>query len=301
MLHKARKDYINMFLVYGVATVFVVGLSYLAQPYDHISILRKEKQAPPFFVRPDAFADIQVTAKAYVVYDIVGGQVIAAHNEQKELPLASLTKIMTAYTSKLISEEGGRATITISPSYKNLDFGLQAQQSWKLSELLKYMLVFSSNDAADIIADTFGGKEVFVARMNALAVEKGMQLFFTSPSGLDTGSIAGGKGSAVTVARLLALVRQTYPELFDATTHTRVTVRTQERALSGIPNTNQSINQFFGAVASKTGFTDNAGGNLAIIVDPTLGRPVCIVVLGSTREDRFTDVYTLYQALRKSY
>ena len=71
-------------------------------------------------------------------------------------------------------------------------------------------------------------------------------------------------------------------------------------AISGIPNTNQDIETISGAEASKTGYTDMAGGNLGIIVDISVGHPVVIVVLGSTREGRFKDMDTLYKALKAS-
>ena len=51
-----------------------------------------------------------------------------------------------------------------------------------------------------------------------------------------------------------------------------------------------------GLLRSKTGFTDLAGGNLAVIFDAGMNHPVAIVVLGSTQSGRFTDVKTLMAA-----
>jgi D-alanyl-D-alanine carboxypeptidase len=96
------------------------------------------------------------------------------------------------------------------------------------------------------------------------------------------------------------VARSYFPELYDATTRTRASVETSSGKLTGLPNTNQDINSYFGAEVSKTGYTDDAGGNLAVIVDVTLGHPVAIVVLGSTREGRFADVKKLYNALLHS-
>jgi D-alanyl-D-alanine carboxypeptidase len=64
--------------------------------------------------------------------------------------------------------------------------------------------------------------------------------------------------------------------------------------------TNQAIESLPGAEASKTGYTDMAGGNLGVVVDISLGHPVVIVVLGSTKEGRFRDMSILYNTLRKS-
>lgn len=61
-------------------------------------------------------------------------------------------------------------------------------------------------------------------------------------------------------------------------------------------NTNQIVNFLPGFVAGKTGFSDLAGGNLAVVVDTGYQHPLIIVVLGSTFEGRFSDVITLYKA-----
>jgi D-alanyl-D-alanine carboxypeptidase len=58
-------------------------------------------------------------------------------------------------------------------------------------------------------------------------------------------------------------------------------------------NTNVSINQISGLLASKTGFTNLAGGNLAVVFDAGFMHPVVIVVLGSTVDGRFSDVVNL--------
>jgi D-alanyl-D-alanine carboxypeptidase len=136
--------------------------------------------------------------------------------------------------------------------------------------------------------------------MNSDATALGLKLKFTDPAGLDIGTKLGGEGSALETAKLLALTYKRYPDIFDPTTQKRASVISSTGKVSGVPNTNQTINTIIEAEASKTGYTDNAGGNLAVIVDITLGRPVVIVVLGSTKEERFSDVEKLYIALKKS-
>jgi D-alanyl-D-alanine carboxypeptidase len=64
-------------------------------------------------------------------------------------------------------------------------------------------------------------------------------------------------------------------------------------------NTNISATETAGLIASKTGFTDLAGGNLAVAINHDLNHPFAIVVLGSTREARFTDVAMLQIALQE--
>ena len=107
-------------------------------------------------------------------------------------------------------------------------------------------------------------------------------------------------GLTLDMAKLLGVARKQIPEILDATTKKRQTVTASGGKISGIPNTNQAIETLPGAEASKTGFTDLAGGNLGVIVDISIGHPVAIVVLGSTREGRFRDVALLYTTLQKS-
>ena len=180
------------------------------------------------------------------------------------------------------------------------DLGLKNKQVWALSELLKYTLVFSSNDGAEAVADSFGSKEIFIQQMNNDAKTLGLDLVFTDPAGRDVHGAVGGQGTVIDVARLFAIARKNIPEVMDATTKKRQTVVTSSGKISGIPNTNQDIETLSGAEASKTGYTDMAGGNLGVIVDISVGHPVVIVVLGSTREGRFRDMDVLYKALRIS-
>jgi D-alanyl-D-alanine carboxypeptidase len=207
---------------------------------------------------------------------------------------------MMAVSSTLHKKKDDKITITPKSIEDGYDLGLKNKQVWDLSELLKYTLVFSSNDGAEAVADSFGGKDIFVAQMNNDAKNLGLNLTFTDPAGRDLGGKIGGKGTVLEVAKLFSIARKNIPEILDATTKKRETVVANSGKISGIPNTNQDIETLSGAEASKTGYTDMAGGNLGVVVDVSVGHPIVIVVLGSTRTGRFEDMDTLYKALRVS-
>jgi D-alanyl-D-alanine carboxypeptidase len=61
-------------------------------------------------------------------------------------------------------------------------------------------------------------------------------------------------------------------------------------------NTNKQVYSFPGLLGSKTGYTDYAGGNLAVVFDAGLNHPIAVVVLGSSLDGRFTDVRKLVDA-----
>lgn len=303
MVQKARHDYIELSYIYGGAILSVIILSLIALPMDMTGfglLVPKPSIATPSIYKTNAFDNVEVKAKAYVVYDLVLNKEIASKNAEEVLPLASVTKVMTAVTA--LSHNDAQAKITIKPENieDGYDLGLKKGQVWNLGELLKYTLVFSSNDGAHAIADGLGGREKFVAQMNEESSLLGLDLIFTDPAGLDIGNNIGGLGSAIDVARLFGIARSRFPEIFEATTKTRITISAGKERISGIPNTNQEVNTLFGVEISKTGFTDSAGGNLGVVVDIALGHPVAIIVLGSTREERFTDMTALYEALVSS-
>lgn len=303
MIRASRHDYIELSYIYGVAIVVVVFLSLVALPMNTANfglIVPKveEMEFSPYI--SEAFVNVMVEAEAYIVYDLVDKKVIAQRNSSIQLPLASITKVMTAITAR--THYGNETKITISPESidEGYDLGLKKGQVWKLDELLKYTLVFSSNDGAHAIADGLGGRKKFIEQMNTDSALLGLALTFTDPAGLDEGDVIGGKGTALDVAKLFGIARKKYPEIFESTTKTRLTVLANKDPIIGIPNTNQEIANLFGAEVSKTGFTDSAGGNLGVVVDIALGHPVVIVVLGSTREARFVDTENLYKALLAS-
>ena len=96
---------------------------------------------------------------------------------------------------------------------------------------------------------------------------------------------------------LLEHIFERYPELLMATRETNTTIKSLDNRLHTAKNTNSIAAEIPGLLASKTGFTSTAGGNLAFIFDPELGRPIVISVLGSSEDGRFADARTLVGAV----
>ncbi len=306
MIQSIQKEHIDIFFIYGFAVCLVVLMPLISTTLVEkvstplVQEIEIKKPISGSIFNKNVFSNVVVEGGAYIVYDIIGNEVIASKNQDAILPLASLTKIMTAVSSTLHKDKTEKVAISQKSIEDGYDLGLKKNQVWQLGELLKYTLVFSSNDGARAVADSFGTRNSFVAQMNNDAKSLGLGFVFTDPAGLDIGSSVGGLGNVLDVAKLFAIARNSIPELLDATTKKRATMRSLNEKIVGIPNTNQSIEELFGAEGSKTGFTDIAGGNLGVIVDITVGHPVVLVVLGSSREGRFKDIATLYTALQKS-
>lgn len=308
IFERLKEEHLDFFLVYGFSICAIISLSVInffsafEKNFNHTISANEVVTVPhnTLTFNPLPFESVTVEGRAYVVYDIVSGTVIAGKNETIAMPLASLTKVMTALTATLHYPEDKKIIITDHAIDGSYDLGLRNKQTWSLDELLKYTLVFSSNDGAEAVAENFGSRDSFLEQMNQDARGFGLNLTFKDPAGLDDRGTLGGRGTALDVAKLFSVARKVIPDVLDATTKKRQTVLSSSGRISGVPNTNQTIEEFPGAEASKTGYTDLAGGNLGIVVDISVGRPVVIVVLGSTRQGRFNDVKTLYKALQKS-
>lgn len=267
-------------------------------------VLRNDIPEEGIEVKKDDFYLPPITtlkAKSFVVYDIVHDKVLISKNSKEVLPLASLTKIKTAH---LFASEHNLDDKIIIPNLGKkhvYDYTLKPGDTWTGHELLRLMLTISSNDAADIFAMTHdkSGKDGFIALMNEGSASS--TLFFTSPSGLDVGENIGGRGSAIHMAYLVRDFYKAFPSLFESTAKKKIAITVNNKKYTGVPNTNDEVESYRGIIGSKTGYTDKAGGNLAIIYDVGLGEPLVIVLLGSTREGRFTDMKSIIAYINNYY
>jgi serine-type D-Ala-D-Ala carboxypeptidase (penicillin-binding protein 5/6) len=127
-------------------------------------------------------------AKALLVYQPDSGQILVSKNADLELPIASITKLMTALV--VIESAGFLEPITITER-DQLDVApnlkLKVGDEVMPIDLVKAMLVGSANDAALTLANHFPNRVEFVAKMNMKAVEYGMfNTNFSNPMGFDS-------------------------------------------------------------------------------------------------------------------
>lgn len=223
-------------------------------------------------VQPVALAP-SVSATAVLVQDIGGKKPIFELNSKKQWSAASLTKLLTALTAS--ENLGPDQAIKVSPAAiatESSAGNLIAGQSYSLSELLRVLLVFSSNDAAAAIAEHFG-KDNFVSLLNQKAAAIGMAntRFFDS-HGLSPLNLT-------TAEDLMRLINKIYNE------RNYLFVMSQEK-IEGATHPFAGAEDFLGG---KTGFIDEAGGNLVSLFNYQ-GRSVVIVVLGSKQRAEDTQI-----------
>jgi D-alanyl-D-alanine carboxypeptidase len=254
---------------------------------------------PELFPAPLTLSTSKITARAAIVYDPRNGRVLFAKNEEEPLPLASLTKLMTAQTVLTLKNEDESVTIGIRDLSPEGDWGLIPGTTWRLGDLLAFGLVASANDAMAAAAAASSGR--FIDEMNRAAGDLGLtQTYFLNPTGLDVDpETAGAYGSAYDVARLAAAFLKEYPALFETTSRPSIEINSEYSSLHA-SSTDTPLLDIPGLIAAKTGYTELAGGNLVAVFDVEIGHPLVVAVLGSTREQRFEDIRTLISATRKN-
>ncbi len=256
--------------------------------YDHETVV--EAPAPKPATPKDPYG---VTARAYLVGDADTGEVYIQKNDSAVLPVASMSKLVTAFAATDILDPATRVTITaeetrVPPDASNL----QAGETYTVRELLYPMLLNSSNVAAEALASTTN-RSHFLELMSSYAWEVGMPgAFFADPSGVDPRNAASAK-DVFALAQYLVKYR---PDILAVTRTPRVDAAT---------TTDHSghrfgrIHPFVHAPAflgGKTGHTPEAKDTMMTIMSIG-GRKVAIVVLAS--DDRAADTRKLIAAAGK--
>lgn len=284
----------------GVQEIFSFSGNTKNQQASAIGAITEEIRAPK-----DPYLNIALEARAVYVYNLKTKEVFFAKNENEKHPLASVTKLMTALVAREHMGESVVLTTLSDDISAEGDSGLRTGERWRLGDILDVLLLVSSNDAAHAVARFVGGegrdgdtesfRTQFIAMMNTKARTLGFSTMeFFNEAGLDVNpSLNGGYGSAREVALLMSELWNKYPETIEVTARKDARIYSQDNIAHILPNTNEIVGQIPGLVASKTGFTDISGGNLAVIFDRGVGEPIAIVVLGSTYKGRFDDMQKL--------
>jgi D-alanyl-D-alanine carboxypeptidase (penicillin-binding protein 5/6) len=202
-------------------------------------------------------------AASYLVS--VNGVVLWAHEADRALPPASLTKIMTALV--LLEHWTPDAVVRVSPAAAAATgsrLGLRAGDRIRFADAFDALLVGSANDACQALAEHAAGSLArFVDRMNAKAAQLALRATsFRNPCGLDE---PGHLSSARDLHRLATQAMQA-PELARAVALPNVEVRTLDGRLMRRASGNLLLGRVPGAVGVKTGFTGRAGKCLAALV-----------------------------------
>ena len=257
---------------------------------------RMSKNFPPIPVLLNNADFPIISAQAALAVDMASGISLYEKNPDSPLLPASTTKIVTAlivfdtYPLDSILKVGN---VKIDGQKMGLKFG----EEMKVEDLLYGLLVFSANDAAEVLAQGYpGGREEFVKAMNEKARQLSLEnTKFYNPSGVD------GNGHVTTARDLIRVseVAMRIPEFAKIVGTKEITVASLDGKLKHrLTNINLLLGKVPGVLGVKTGWTENARENLVTYIERD-GHKVMIALLGS--QDRFGETKELIDWMFGNY
>ncbi|MDQ2932843.1 MAG: hypothetical protein M3Q80_00490 [bacterium] len=234
-----------------------------------------------------------ITARAYLVGDIETGETFAERNINAVLPVASMSKLITAFVATDILDSDADIVITedamlAPPDTSGIKFG----DTFTLKEILLPLLLNSSNIAAESLADN-DSREKFLESMNSYAWEVGMpNSYFADPSGVSPSNAA----SATDLFGLAKYLYKFRRDILKITQSPRVSLASSTdhqgyEFVSTHPFVHDS--RFIGG---KTGRTPEAGETMLTILEID-SQLIAVIVLGSSYGAREADTRLLLQKI----
>ncbi len=300
-----------MLILAGLTVVVIVFKTPDPEPYSYISGATPQLRAAQAFLLPiaePAYAPRRDTnivepipdANAALLAHLDSGRILFEKNANLQVPIASLTKLLTALVVRDLFDS--QEIVTIASQSVRVDGQKQTLylgERIMVRDLVQMMLVESSNDAAYALAAYAGERGIdFVAQMNRKAYSLGMyNCTFIDPAGLDDAALC-------TAQDLLRLVRDTLhsaPELWPIMAQSRIAVTSADgKIVHEVVSTNELLGQIPGIVGGKTGYTDEALGCLVLVVKlPEKNDTLVSIVLGS--RGRFADTRALISWAQVAY
>jgi D-alanyl-D-alanine carboxypeptidase (penicillin-binding protein 5/6) len=199
----------------------------------------------------------RVEARAWTLIDARSGEALTSHAAAERLPIASTTKLMTAYVAlqELPPDRVVRAA-PYEPIYGESLLGLRAGQRVSVRDLLHGLLMRSGNDSAhDLALAAAGSQSRFVGQMNRRAAALGLaDTHYANPIGLDQRGNHSSAADLATLSRRLMRI-PAFAKIVGARTAVLRSLRPPRR----IENSNDLLWMVPWATGVKTGHTFDAG------------------------------------------
>ena len=253
--------------------------------------------------------DLEIEAKASIVVEIDNKgneRILFEKNSEEPLPIASLTKLMTALVVFDLDETYSLSQLILITKEallqeSNSKYGdLRVGEKLSVENLLHIMLLESSNDAAFALTTPIG-EGGFVGLMNFYAKNVGLgNTQFVNSSGLEPDDPKEPKNFSTTIdlAKLAKYILENYPQIFEITSKQHYEVLKPDGFVHHfIPqNTNKLLGEIPKIIGGKTGWSPEAKGCLLLILKNPKGNSYFInVILGSN--DRFGEMRKIVDIL----
>ncbi len=238
------------------------------------------------------------TAKSVLMYDLAENKTLYEHDSTTRMPMASLTKIMTAIVTLENKKSDDSYIVSGSDLVGEDSMGLTSNEVLTQEELLYGLMLPSGNDAAEVLASNYpGGRSEFIQAMNDKAKALGLKdTVFSNPSGLQGDGTQHTTASDLLVITryaldnfpLFAKVVSTYEHVIPATsTHKEFDLFNETNLLTSYP----------GVKGVKTGYTPEAGMCLVTFLDYQGHKIIGIVLNSENRREEMRNFldYSLKQ------
>lgn len=233
------------------------------------------------------FDQVAISSKVILIKYLDYPSNIFAMNPEKRWPIASLTKLMTSLIA--IEKIDLNREVVISEKAINSDGvsgNFKADEVFKAGDLVKAMLVASSNDAAMAISEILGEKN-FIDEMQRKATELQMfQTTYLEPTGLSFIN----QSTANDMVKLITYINKKHPEVFEISRQKEIEILELKSIKSRKILT---INKFAGQpdfIGGKTGYIEEAGRNLIALFNIN-GKTVLTITFGA--DDSFSETEKL--------
>lgn len=237
-----------------------------------------------------------LSAQSVMAVDLVSGVTLYEKDPNKTLLPASTTKIVTALVA-LDTYELDQVLKVGNINVIGQKMGLVWGEQITFRDLLYGLLVYSGNDAAEVLAQNHpGGRDLFIGLMNKKAKDLGLtNTHFSNPTGLDNGSQYSTTRDLVVVSKH-AMKNPLFAEIVATK---EITVKSVDgRFVHRLTNINKLLDEVPGVYGVKTGWTENARENLVSYIERD-NRRIMVVVLGSS--DRFGETKELINWIFENY
>ncbi len=240
-----------------------------------------------------------ITSPSALLMEASTGRVIFEQNADERRPVASVTKVMTILlTLEAVDEGKAGLDDRVMVSDRAMSMGgsqvfLEANQSYKLRELLKSVIVASANDAAVALAEYMdGSEEAFVRRMNARAKELGLEdTHYVNCTGLPA---QGHYTTARDVARLSAQLDR-HPLYYEFSTIWMDEIAHRGGRKTQITNTNRLVRFYEGCDGYKTGSTNEARYCMSATAEKNGLRLIAVVLGANAGQTRFDEASAMLE------
>ncbi|MBO5328668.1 MAG: D-alanyl-D-alanine carboxypeptidase [Clostridia bacterium] len=241
---------------------------------------------------------ITTKCKSSYIIDAESGQCIFKENETLRLPIASVCKVMTLNVCFDAINNGNLSlddVVTVSANAAGMGGSqvfLKENCQYKLSELIKSIIVCSANDSSVAVAETVcGSEESFVELMNKKAEELGcLNTQFSNCTGLPK---ANQFSCAEDVAKMFAYLIKN-PAYFTFSKIWLEDFKHPDDRTICITNTNKLIKKYSYCDGGKTGFTNEAGFCLVSTAKNNNVRLISVVLGAESSDDRFKSAINMF-------